>query len=48
MLAQVRKNSSLFTLLFEALQCSFEILIVVDDDFRQKVLPPWFGLVARG
>ena len=34
-LAQVGENASLLSLLLEALECPLEILVLVDDDFRQ-------------
>jgi hypothetical protein len=39
MLAQIRKDPRLLALLLESLQRAFEILVVVNDDFRQKLVP---------
>jgi len=39
-LAKVRENAGLLALLLEALEGPLEILIVVDDDFRQADLLP--------
>jgi hypothetical protein len=39
-LSQVRQDAGLFALLLEALECPLEVLIVVDDDFRQTDSPP--------
>jgi hypothetical protein len=36
--AQIGENPGFLTLLLEALERSFEVLIVVDDDFRQKAM----------
>lgn len=35
MLAQVREDTGLLALLLEALECTLEILVLVDDDFGQ-------------
>jgi hypothetical protein len=35
MLAQVGQDAGLFALLLEALERALEILVLVDDDFRQ-------------
>src|SRR5690606_16774646 len=47
MLAQVRKGPGLLALLLAALQRALEVLIVVDDDFRQTGLPPFVAFVRR-
>jgi hypothetical protein len=39
-LPQVREDARLLALLLEALEGSLEILVVVDDDFRQDDLLP--------
>src|SRR5690606_15587616 len=47
MLAKVREDPRLLALLLEALQRALEVLIVVDDDFRQTGLPPFVAFVRR-
>ena len=39
-LAEIREDAGLFALLFEALEGPLEVLVVVDDDFRQDDLLP--------
>src|SRR5215471_8674024 len=46
MLAQIRENTGLLALLLEALEGPLEVLIVVDDDFRQLTCSQSCG--ARG
>ncbi len=41
MLAKIRQDARLLTLLLEALKGPFKILVVVDDYFRQILLPPF-------
>ena len=41
MLAKIRQDARLFALLLEALQGPLKILVVVDNYFRQILLPPF-------
>ena len=45
--AQVRQDPRLLALLLEALQRAFEVLVFVDDDFRQTGFPPFVAFVRR-
>ena len=46
MLAKIGKDARLLALLFEALECALEVLVVMDDDFRQILLPPFVAFAA--
>lgn len=48
MLAEIRQDASLFALLLEALQGPLKILVVVDDYFRQILLPPFIDALGVG
>ncbi len=41
MLAEIRQDARLFALLLEPLKGPLKILVVVDDYFRQILLPPF-------
>jgi hypothetical protein len=41
MLAQIGENARFFALLLEALERALKILVVMDYDFRQNLLPPF-------
>jgi hypothetical protein len=45
-LSQVGQDAGLLALLLEALQGTLEVLIVMDDDFRQTCSPPFWRLRA--
>jgi hypothetical protein len=47
MLAKIGKDARLLALLFEALECALEVLVVMNDDFRQNLLPPFVAFVRR-
>jgi hypothetical protein len=47
MLAKVRQYAGLLALLLEALECALEVLIVMDDDFRQTDSPPFAASVRQ-
>ena len=47
-LAEIGKNARLLALLFEALQRALKIFVVMDDDFRQNLLPPFMAIVIAG
>jgi hypothetical protein len=46
-LAKVRQDSGLLALLLEALERALEVLIVMDDDFRQTGSPPFAAFVRQ-
>ncbi|MEO8194687.1 MAG: hypothetical protein ABI681_12620 [Gemmatimonadales bacterium] len=46
MLAEIGKNARLLALLLEALQRTLKVLVVMDDDFRQYLLPPFVAFAA--
>jgi len=46
MLAKIGEDTRLLALLLEALECALEIFVVVNDDFRQNLLPPFVALLA--
>lgn len=45
MLAQIGENARFFALLFEALERALKVLVVMDYDFRQNLLPPFVAFV---
>jgi hypothetical protein len=46
-LAKIRQDPRLLTLLLEALERALEVLIVMDDDFRQTGSPPFAASVRQ-
>ena len=46
MLAKIGEDARLLALLFEALECALEVLVVMNDDFRQNLLPPFVAFAA--
>ena len=46
MLAEIRQDARLLALLLEALKGPLKILVVVDNYFRQILLPPFMTLLA--
>src|SRR4029078_7000240 len=46
MLSEIGEDARLLALLFEALECALEVLVVMDNDFRQNLLPPFVAFVA--
>jgi hypothetical protein len=46
-LAKVRQYPGLLALLLEALERALEVLIVMDDDFRQTDSPPFAAFVRQ-
>lgn len=48
MLAKIRQDARLFALLLEALQGPLKILVVVDYNFRQILLPPFVDALGVG
>src|SRR5205085_2922768 len=47
-LAEIGKNARLLALLFEALQRPLKVLVVMDYDFRQNLLPPFLATSVAG
>ncbi len=47
-LAEIGKNARLLALLFEALQRALKVLVVMDYDFRQNLLPPFLATFVAG
>ena len=47
MLAEIGQDARLFALLLEALECALKVLVVMDYDFRQILLPPFVAIVRR-
>jgi hypothetical protein len=45
MLSQIGENARFFALLFEALERALKVLVVMDYDFRQNLLPPFVAFV---
>jgi hypothetical protein len=45
--AKIGQDTGLLTLLLETLQRALEVLIVVDDDFRQTGSPPFAAFVRQ-
>jgi hypothetical protein len=46
MFAEIRQDPGLLALLLEPLERALEVLVFMDDDFCQKLLPPFVALVA--
>jgi len=46
MLAKIGKDARFLALLLEALERALEVLVVMYDDFRQNLLPPFVAFVA--
>ena len=46
MLAEIGENARFFALLFEALERALKVLVVMNNDFRQNLLPPFVAFVA--
>jgi hypothetical protein len=46
MLAEIGEDARFFTLLFEALERALKVLVVMDYDFRQILLPPLVAFAA--
>jgi hypothetical protein len=47
MFAEIREDARFFALLFEALERALKVLVVMDYDFRQILLPPFVAFVRR-
>jgi hypothetical protein len=47
-LAEIGEDARLLALLFEALQRTLKVLVVMDYDFRQNLLPPFVAIVIAG
>jgi hypothetical protein len=47
MLAQIGENARFLALLFEALQRALKVLVVMYNDFRQNLLPPFVATLRR-
>ena len=47
MLAEIGEDARLFALLLEALERALKVLVVMDYDFRQILLPPFVAFVRR-
>ena len=48
MLAEIGEDARFFALLFEALERALKVLVVMNDHFRQILLPPFVAAVAAG
>jgi hypothetical protein len=46
MLSEIGEDARLLALLFEALECALEVLVVMNNDFRQNLLPPFMAFAA--
>jgi hypothetical protein len=46
MLAKIGEDARFLTLLLEALESALKVLVVMDYDFRQILLPPFVAFVA--
>jgi len=46
-LAEIGEDARFFALLFEALERALKVLVVMDYDFRQILLPPFMAFVRR-
>ena len=44
MLAKIGEDARFLTLLLEALESALKVLVVMDNDFRQNLLPPFVAL----
>jgi hypothetical protein len=47
MLAEIGEDARFFALLFEALERALKVLVVMDYDFRQILLPPLVAFARR-
>ena len=47
MLAEIGENARFFALLLEALERALKVLVVMNYDFRQNLLPPFVAFVRR-
>ena len=47
MLAEIGEDARFFALLLEALERALKVLVVMDYDFRQILLPPFVAFVRR-
>ena len=47
MLAEIGEDARFFALLLEALERALKVLVVMDYDFRQILLPPFVAIVRR-
>ena len=47
-LAKIGKDARFLALLLEALQRALKVLVVMDYDFRQNLLPPFVGAFRAG
>ena len=45
-LAKIGKDARFLALLLEALKRALKVLVVMDDDFRQNLLPPFVAFAA--
>jgi hypothetical protein len=48
MLAEIGEDTRLFALLLEALERALKVLVVMDYDFRQNLLPPLVAIFIAG
>jgi hypothetical protein len=48
MLAEIGEDARFFALLFEALERALKVLVVMDYDFRQILLPPFVATRGAG
>ena len=46
MLAEIGENARFFALLLEAFERALKVLVVMNNDFRQNLLPPFVAFVA--
>ena len=46
MLSEIGEDARLLALLLEALECALKVLVVMDYDFRQILLPPFVAFAA--
>ncbi|MGK2963356.1 MAG: hypothetical protein ACSLFK_14630 [Gemmatimonadaceae bacterium] len=46
MLAKIGEDARFLALLLEALQRAFKVLVVMDYDFRQNLLPPFVAFLT--
>ena len=46
MLSEIGENARFFALLLEALERTLKVLVVMNYDFRQNLLPPFVALFA--
>jgi len=48
MLAEIREDTRFLALLLEALERALKVLVVMDYDFRQNLLPPFVAFAIAG